>query len=217
MTSLLDGFPLNAQDGRDEAQIADPEPVAPASIPESAAEPSPAPLVVLEGNRMSERDQMFATLTHAFRVARRNYLKVAERDGSIIHGLMRGQPPSVHDEHEYAKGRAWVPPSHDGGTLEGMGDIYHWVIARPGVAYGNSVSAIAHKPFRACIAAGIALIVAVPVLLATGHRFAAIMTGVGAGTLTALWIAAGYLLSRVRRRLAEARTFIRDDETDEES
>lgn len=215
MTRLLD-FPLRTAD--DERTL-ETEPAAPAAAGIPAAEPEPATrpaaLVRLDGGQMSERDQMLSALAHAFRIARRNYLKVAERDGSLIHGLMRGQPPSVHGQHEYAKGRAWVPPSHDGGTLEGMGDIYHWLIGRPGVAYGNAWSAIAHKPFRASIAAVISLAVAVPVLIVTGHRLAAIMTGLGAGALTALWIAAGYLLARVRRALSEARTITGDDETGE--
>jgi hypothetical protein len=198
--SLL-GFQVRTEDDLDL------EPVVPDGIP--AAVPAPAPLVLLEGDRMTQRDSLLAVLAHTIRLARRRSIEVAEREGGMTRGLLGGKAPSVLEQHEYAKSRNWVPPGNDGGVIEGMGVIYHWLVGRPGVAYGLSVAAISARPFRACATAAGAVIAAVIVLATTGHRLAAILTALGAALLAAAWAGAGWLLMRIVHLPA------RDNETDE--
>jgi hypothetical protein len=204
-----------AGDDRDEREprpaiVADAAPADPEPVPEVTAEPAPGPLVPLEGGPMARQDQFLAALTHAFRLARRRSIELAEREGGMARGLLGGKAPSVLEQHEYAKSRNWIPPGNDGGVIEGMGVIYHWLVGRPGVAYGLSVAAISARPFRACATAAGAVIAAVIVLAATGHRLAAILTALGAALLAGLWAGAGWLLMRIVHLPA------RDNETEDE-
>jgi hypothetical protein len=212
MTGLLD-FPLQtspaAGPGHDDASLV------PEVVPAGNAGPAtaPAPLVLLEGDRMGQGDQMLAALAHAFRVARRRARDLSEREGGLVRGLAGGQAPSVREQHAYAAGRTWVPPGHDGGLLEGMGAIYHWLVGRPGVALGQAIAAVSARPLRWCIGAVISLACAVIALLAAGHPLAAILAGAGAAILTTAWGGAGYLLMRLADAHAPRRD---DDETGDE-
>jgi hypothetical protein len=152
VTARLD-FPLRLAPDPG-AEIADdgwqePEAVPAADIPEVA---TPGPLVAIEGDRMEWHDDMRAAIMHALAVARHQSQVMRARDGGIVHGLMAGQPPSVQQQCDYAKSRAWVPPGHDGGITETAGVIYHALIGRPAVAFFGACSAIFARPLRLGIA-----------------------------------------------------------------
>ncbi len=122
----------------------DPEPPAeqPATTPESR------PLVRLPGGQMSLKDQSTAAFAHALRLAWARLRDLAHRPGGPINALREAKPPSFDEECEYATSRAWVPPGHDGGVFEKLGVLHHALIGRPGVALGNSISGLCHKPLR---------------------------------------------------------------------
>jgi hypothetical protein len=117
-------------------------------VPETAVPAPQAALVPLSGGRMGVRDQVTAAAVHGFRTAWRRARDLSRREGGLVHGLLSGKPPSVTEQCEYAKSRAWVPPGHDGGLAERLGIVYHAVIGRPGVTAGNLVSAVCARPLR---------------------------------------------------------------------
>jgi hypothetical protein len=176
-----------------EADWQEPAPV-PAGEVRDDAEQAGAQLTLLTGGQMTWLDQSRAALAHAFRVAHLRSAELRAREGGIVHGLMRAQPPSVQDQCDYAHDRAWLPPGTEGGTLEGMGAIYHALAGKPGVAVGNAISALHARPLRWCIAAVVSAALAVILLAITGHSLAAWLTGVGVLALAGLWAGAGWLL-----------------------
>lgn len=138
---------------------------------EETAEPPDAPvpataLAPLTGRRMSVREQSSAAVTHAFRTGWRRARDLARREGGLVHGLLSGKPPSVTEQCEYAKSRAWVPPGHDGGLAERSGAVYHALIGRPGVAAGNLIAAVCARPLRFFLAGLTVLAVVISVWLA---------------------------------------------------
>ncbi len=178
-----------------------------ADAPEGATElgTAPAPLVLLEGDRMSERDQTLSALAHAIRAARRRARDLAEREGGLTRSLIEGHAPSLGEQRRYARARKWTAPGHDGGVLEGMGVIYHATAGPLGTACGQAAAAIAAYPFRACVAAGLTLLGTNVALFWTRHHFAAIMTDLGAAAILALWAGSGWLLMHLSGMLAPAR------------
>jgi len=146
---------------------------------------------------MSPSGHYRAALAHAFRAARHRARALAERDGSLPAGLVNGKPPSLAEQHEYAKARHWVPAGHDGGLLEGMGVVYHAVVGRPGVAAFNAAAAIVSRPLRFVIAAGLALVTACAALAAAGEAGAAVLAGGCAALLVAAWTATGWLVTNI--------------------
>jgi hypothetical protein len=123
------------------------------AAPDPGEETPRAPLVTLQGERMKPREQAVAALRFSVERARTGAGEVSRREGSVVHGLMNAKPPSVAEQREYAASRAWVPPGHAGGWAEKLGVLYHAVIGRPGVALGNTISALAARPLRFAIAA----------------------------------------------------------------
>jgi len=190
----------------DDVRVPEAAPAAPA--------PAPAPLVLLEGDRMTRQDSLITALAHAFRLARRRSRDLAEREGGMVSGLASGHIPSVREQHEYATARNWVPPGHDGGVLEGMGVVFHWVIGRPWVALANAQGAIASRPLRWSIAAGLSLIGANVGLFLLHLGEWAVIADAGAVLLVTLWALAGYALMRLTGG-PPARDFeIHDDKED---
>lgn len=215
MTGLL--FPLRTVTDDDEQEI--PAPSAAAGPPADGAEPLPAqaPLVLLEGGRMGWRDQCVAAVAHSLRVARHRSRELAEREGGLARSALAGKSPSVAEQNDYARSRAWVPPGHDGGILEGMGVIYHALAGRPGVACAQAWGWLWSRPFHSVAAACLTLAVTITVLAVTGHDLAAWLTGLAAVLLTAGWAAAGALLMRLlgpRREIPQPPPAF-DDETEE--
>lgn len=207
MTSLMK-FPLRLDpDGDDDGREAA-RPAADEAPAEPGSESRPAQLVLLDGGQMSERDQLLATLAHAFRAARRRARDLSEREGGLPRSLLEGKAPSVAEQRRYARDRKWAPPGHDGGILEGMGAVYGATAGPLVTALGQSLAAIGPYPLRASIAAGLSLLAANVALLLAHCKFAAIVTDLAAGALAALWIGSGYLLMR----LTEARSPARDHE-----
>jgi len=133
--------------------------------PATPAEPAtpatePRPLVRLSGGQLSLKEQSAAAFAHAFRMAAARLRDLARREGGPVNALIEGKPPSLREECDYATSRAWVPPGHNGGVFEWLGVIHHLLIGRPGVAFGNSISAICHKPLRFWLLVFTVLIVA---------------------------------------------------------
>lgn len=123
-----------------------PDAEAPAEAPRDTA--AGGALVTLSGGQMALPEQAKAALAHAWRIARRRTKDLSEREGGIVHGLLNAKPPSVGEQHAYSASRAWVPPGHDNGIAERAGVIYHLLVGRPGVALGNTISALASRPLR---------------------------------------------------------------------
>ena len=209
MTARLD-FPLRLA-GEADADVTDDAPLEPEPAIELAGPATAGPLVAIDGDRMTWRDDMAATVRHALAVARHQLQAMRERDGGIVHGLMNGQPPSVRQQCDYAANRAWLAPGTDGGTLEGMGVIYHALAGKPGVAIGDAISAVHARPVRWCIATVLAAAAAVILLAITGHALAAWIAGLAVLALAGLWAGAGWLLMRIRRP-----TIWTDDATEED-
>src|SRR5580693_5844285 len=132
-------------------------------VPEPAdateAEPQRVPAALVRPvASMAWRDQVRAAAGHSWRTARYRSKALSEREGGMVHGLLSAQPPSVRDQCEYAKSRAWVPPGHEGGMADRAGMIYHLLIGRPGVALGNTISGLCARPFRFAVALVIVVI-----------------------------------------------------------
>lgn len=117
---------------------------------ELAPEPAPSPGLpaLTQGGQMAWREQAGAAVVHAFRVAWLRARTLSGREGGMVHGLLSARPPSVLEQHEYAKSRAWVPPGHDGGIAEKAGVLYHALIGRPGVAFFDLGAALVSRPLR---------------------------------------------------------------------
>lgn len=160
---------------------------------------------------MGLREQIQTSVVHAFRLARRRSRDLAAREGGMVAGLLSAKPPSIREQDEYAKSRNWVPPGHDGGTLEGMGVIYHALAGRPGVAIHDALSAMWSRPFRFCVTAGIAFTLGLIVLIALGQVMIAALACTALALAVGAWAAAGHLLMR----LADANHPARDDEAGE--
>ena len=117
--------------------------------PPAAPEPQPGSVLAPEeGERMGALAQCAAVVRHAFRVARRRGRDLAERDGGWVNGLLAAKPPSVAEQREYLRTRAWLPAGHEGGIADKAGTWYQRLIGVPGVALGNAVSATFARPFR---------------------------------------------------------------------
>ena len=141
-----------------------PEAEAPAAAPRDTA--AGGALVTLSGGQMALPDQAKAAFAHAWRVALRRTKDLSEREGGIVHGLINAKPPSVGEQHAYSASRAWVPPGHDNGIAEKAGVLYHLLIGRPGVALGNTISALAARPLRFFLAMLVIAILIIVVFLA---------------------------------------------------
>lgn len=96
--------------------------------------------------------QCVAVARHAFTVARRRGKDLAGREGGVVNGLLAGKPPSVNEEREYLRTRGWLPPGHEGGIADIAGQGFHKSLGIPGVAAGDAISAIHHRPFRYILA-----------------------------------------------------------------
>jgi hypothetical protein len=102
----------------------------------------------LAGAPMTIREQTTAVLACAFRASVARMRDLSRREGGPLHALLSGKPPSVIEQCEYARSREWVPEGHNGGFADRLGVLYHVVLGRPGVAAGNTVSAIFARPLR---------------------------------------------------------------------
>ena len=129
--------------------------------PETAPDPEPAVLPVLRGTQVSLGDQAKAAAAVALASARRHVAEMSRREGGVVNGLLNAKPPSVQEQCDYAKSRAWVPAAHDGGIAETLGVAYHALIGRPGVALGNLIAGISARPLRFLIAAFLVAVIAV--------------------------------------------------------
>lgn len=119
--------------------------------PEEPLDEAPAPAPPPEARQevpAAPEPQALAVIPHAFRVASRRAKALAEREGGWVNGLLAGKPPSVAEQREYLRTRAWLPPGHEGGIADRAGAVYHRVIGIPGVALGNWISATCARPFR---------------------------------------------------------------------
>ena len=134
----------------------------PAAEPDETGESPTTPLVTLQGERMKPREQAVAAVRFSVERARTG----TGREGGVVHGLRNAKPPSVAEHAEYAASRAWVPPGCEGGLAERAGVLYHALIGRPGVALGNTISALCARPLRFTIAVLIVLVIVLVAWLA---------------------------------------------------
>jgi len=171
---------------------------APPADDEQEAARCGAVLTLREG-QVSYLDQLTGTFSHALHASRLRW-RHAKDGGGIVAAMLDGKQPSIREECDYAKSRAWVPEGHAGGTSEAMGDVFHAVVGRPGVTIGNAVSYVSHRPLRFCVAAGVATVAAIAVLCALGHVHLAVEAGAGFMVLLVAWVAAAVALIAVRHR-----------------
>jgi hypothetical protein len=172
----------------------------PASAQEAPVQDVPAParnLITLHGDRMGFGDQAKAAAGHAWRIAKRRAKDAREREGSVVAGLARAKLPSIEEQCQYARSRAWVPPGHEDGIAAAMGVVFHALIGRPGVAAANLAGALCARPFRACTAAGAVLVSAEAFLIATHRGMTAALIILAVTLIAALWICAGLLWLRI--------------------
>ena len=148
MTSPRDLLAVLRGDGT--AEDAPEAPEAPQAATEDPRPPAP---LILRGGKMTPQQQVWAAFSHAVLAARHHARAQSRREGGLVNGLMNGKPPSFREQSEYAASRAWVPPGHEGGLAERAGVLYHAVIGKPGVALGNTISAVFARPLRLAIAA----------------------------------------------------------------
>ena len=133
------------------SEVPEPEVPAPdtplAAHPETAAQPA-APVAVKEAAAMPVLAQRAAVARHAFTMARKRGAEMSRREGGWVNAVLSAHPPSVHEQREYLRTRAWLPPGHEGGIADKAGTVYQRLIGVPGVAFGNWISATAARPFR---------------------------------------------------------------------
>jgi hypothetical protein len=128
--------------------------------PRPGAERGSQPVITLQGGQMALGDQAKAAGGHAYRAARRRLRDMRQREGGLPRELLSGKPPSVEEQRAYVRNRAWVPLGHEGGMAERGGVLWGNLVGTPGVAAGNTISALAHKPLRGIIAFGLTYILA---------------------------------------------------------
>ena len=133
------------------SEVPEPEVPAPdtplAAHPETAAQPA-APVAVKEAAAMPVLAQRAAVARHAFTMARKRGAEMSRREGGWVNAVLSAHPPSVHEQREYLRTRAWLPPGHEGGVADKAGAWYQRLVGIPGVAFGNWISATAARPFR---------------------------------------------------------------------
>lgn len=110
-------------------------------------------------------------LRHHWRAAGRTAKDMADREGSVVNGLLAGKPPSVAEQRDYLHNRRWLPDGHELGIADILGVGYHWAYGIWGVALGNAISALAAKPFRAGWALFVAALTVASAVFVDAHEF----------------------------------------------
>ena len=107
----------------------------------------------------------------------------------LIHAAFNFAGRSVQAQADYAAGRTWVPPGHEGGVAEEWGLMYHKWVGLPGTAMGQAwLGMIGHpSAFLGALAGILAALVPLTVWLAAGLGFLI-------GFLTALGILAAVII-----------------------
>jgi hypothetical protein len=191
-------------DGPDEPESAQETVTPPPAEIREVAVP-PAVVALPAGGQLGAWEQSRAAVRMAYVIARRQWKDFSQRDGGVIAGLRKGQPPSLEMQEKYVHDRAWVPTGHDGGVAEKSGLMFHALIGFTGVAFGNAVSAIHARPMRWCIAAVMLLAFTLTGLFALGLAVIAYAVIGTAVFLVTAWFTVAWLWSSWARKQAEAR------------
>lgn len=128
---------------------------------------------------MPRHVQAGAAIQQAIRVAQFRIRQARDRDGSLPAALYKGQAPSLEQHHGYVRSKAWVPPGHEGGVADRFGTLFGNTAGAAGVAAGNVISGVSHKPFRATVAFLAVYVLAVICLVFAGEKTIAAWMGAG--------------------------------------
>ena len=157
--SMLLGFDYGDREAAQATQAATDVPPGTAP-PAEPAMPPLADLVAPQEGPMTGREQMITAIRHAFTQARRNWQAARKHEGGLINGLEHWEPPSVAGQIRYRDMRAWVPPGHQDGMADRWGTRYHTWISIPAATVLVFALWVVVRPFRACVAAGLAALTA---------------------------------------------------------
>ena len=134
--------------------------------------------------------QVTAAYRAVTRSARHKIRDLRRKEGGLLAGLYLEKPPSLAEHRVYVQRKAWVPPGHDGGVADRYGALWGNTLGTAGVAVGNTISALAHRPFRSTIALLAAYALTVIALFAAGEPAAAIWMIAGLAVLGSALVAA---------------------------
>jgi hypothetical protein len=177
------------------AQADDPD------VAELDDEPEPTRLPTLAtGGQMSWRQQSTTAVFVGIRAGLLRVREMRNTPGGMIHGLMAAAPPSVDEECAEARNRAWVPAGSEDGIAEGMGVVFHVIVGRPGVAVGDTISAIAHKPLRFVLAWLTGLGLLCGSLIALHDYLTAAALAATSMFIGSMWFVAGLIWAAIRNR-----------------
>jgi hypothetical protein len=175
-----------------------PDPGPPAQAPETpqAARQEAAPAQPAAPAVPAPKPGLGAAMAHGFRSARRG---MARRDGHWVTEALGGHAPSVNDQRAYLANRGWLPPGHEGGIADRIGEAYQVAVAIPGVAAGLAWAWLVSRQFRFtwALATGPVALFAVLRLLRAPAR-TAVLVAFGPALAVVAWVAlvAGLLALR---------------------
>jgi hypothetical protein len=84
-------------------------------------------------------------VTRAWRAAGKTWREGAAREGGWVNAALRWRGPSVADQRDYLRERAWLEPGDEGGLADRIGEAFYIGAGIPGVALANLVKAGVHR------------------------------------------------------------------------
>jgi hypothetical protein len=142
------------------APVAEPVPEVTDQVP-AIPEPKPAGHALTRpgGGRVDVFTQCRMFAQAKFRAARRRARDASAREGNWVSGFLAAKPRSVDEQRGYLANRRWLPPGHEGGIADRLGEAYQVAYGIPGVAAGNAVSLTFKHGFRfAMVTAGLLVV-----------------------------------------------------------
>lgn len=144
---------LNALLRRDDDPGGEPALAAVPEVPqaaddETAALPPGHALTTADGDRVNAADQVIATVRHAFRHGRRQAKDMSAREGGWVNAGLNFRPASINDQRDYLANRRWLPPGHEDGIADRIGEAYYAGIGVPATAVLNAGGWVFKRLFR---------------------------------------------------------------------
>jgi hypothetical protein len=116
-------------------------PETPQAAPGEGAGQAAAPghaLITPGGERVNPADQVIAAIRYGWRNARRQAKDMSAREGGWVNASLNFRPASVNDQRDYLANRRWLPPGHEEGIADRIGEAYYAGIAIPAAALVNA-------------------------------------------------------------------------------
>lgn len=168
-------------------------PAQPAALPPGHA------LTTEGGDRMSVLDQVIAVIRHGFRQGRRQARDMSSREGGWVNAGLNGRLPSVNGQRDYLANRRWLPPGHEEGIADRVGEAFYAGIGVPAIAAVNLTGWMLMRLYHFLVVLGVILAaVFLFTSLAAGLPAASLVTAALFSAVTGYLVLTGLLLAARR-------------------